>query len=120
MRKARGASDISKRSSFVDFGMGKNEGVYNPGRATHNILSDASMRRSSVEDLNAEGFGSLTTQAHQDVDGAGNWTNSKWAVVFKRSLSSSDSNDTQFSGGKTPMGIAIWNGGNKEEMVRRL
>ena len=109
-----GVQDISKRGTYVDFGMGKNEGVYNPGRATHNILSDASMRRSPVEDLNAEGFSTLTTQAHQDVDGEGNWNNNRWAVVFKRALKTNDSNDTQFSGGKAPMAIAIWNGGNKE------
>ena len=109
-----GVQDISKRGSMVDFGMGKNEGVYNPGRATHNILSDASMRRSPVEDLNAEGFSTLTTQAHQDVDGKGNWNNNRWTVVFKRALKTSDSNDTQFTAGKTPMAIAIWNGGNKE------
>jgi len=94
--------------------MGKNEGVFNPARATGNILSDASMRVSAVEDLNAEGFGSLTTQAHQDVQGKGNWENDRWAVVFKRSLTNSDQNDTQFKGGKTPMAIAIWNGQNKE------
>ena len=109
-----GVQDISKRGSMVDFGMGKNEGVFNPGRATHNMLSDASMRRSPVEDLNAEGFSTLTTQAHQDVDGAGNWSNSKWSVVFKRALKTKDSNDTQFTGSKTPMAIAIWNGQNKE------
>jgi len=112
--KNRGAADISKRATNIDFGMGKNEGNFNPGRATGNILSDAAMRVSSVEDLNAEGFSTLTTQAHQDVDGSGNWRNNRWAVVFKRSLSTSDQNDTQFSGGKTPMAIAIWNGGNKE------
>jgi len=112
--KNRGAGDISKRSTNIDFGMGQNEGVFNPGRATKNILSDASLRVSSVEDLNAEGFSTLTTQAHQDVDGDGNWRNNRWAVVFKRSLSTGDANDTQFKGGKTPMAIAIWNGGNKE------
>jgi hypothetical protein len=112
--KNRGAADISKRSTNIDFGMGQNEGVFNPGRATGNILSDAAMRVSAVEDLNAEGFSTLTTQAHQDVDGAGNWRNNRWAVVFKRSLSTSDQNDSQFSGSKTPMAIAIWNGGNKE------
>jgi len=112
--KNRGAGDISKRSTNIDFGMGQNEGVFNPGRATGNILSDASLRVSSVEDLNAEGFSTLTTQAHQDVDGNGNWRNNRWAVVFKRSLSTQDSNDTQFTGAKTPMAIAIWNGGNKE------
>ena len=109
-----GTGDISKRSTYVDFGMGKNEGVYNPGRATGNILSDAGMRVSPVEDLNAEGFSTLTTQAHQDVQGKGNWSNNRWSVVFKRSLTNSDENDTQFKGGKTPMAIAIWNGQNKE------
>ena len=114
LSKNRGAADISKRNSMLDWGMGKNEGAYNPGRYTGNILSDMSLRKSPVEDLNAEGFSTLTTQAHQDVDGAGNWNNNRWVVVFKRSLSTSDSNDTQFSGNKAPMGIAIWNGGNKE------
>ena len=112
--KNRGAGDISKRSTNIDFGMGQNEGVFNTGRATGNILSDAAMRVSSVEDLNAEGFSTLTTQAHQDVDGEGNWRNNRWAVVFKRALKTGDGNDTQFGGGKTPMAIAIWNGGNKE------
>ncbi len=112
--KDGGAGDISKRGSYVDFGMGKNEGVYNPGRATGNMLSDASMRVSPVEDLNAEGFSTLTTQAHQDVQGNGNWSNNRWSVVFKRSLTNSDANDTQFTGGKTPMAIAVWNGQNKE------
>jgi DMSO reductase family type II enzyme heme b subunit len=114
MRGERGASVIDKRSTFVDYGMGKNEGVYNPGRATGNILSDASKRVSPIEDLNAEGFSTLTTQAHQDVFGKGNWNNNRWTVVFKRSLTTKDENDTQFSGAKTPMAIAIWNGNNKE------
>jgi hypothetical protein len=112
--KNRGAGDISKRSTNIDFGMGQNEGVFNTGRATGNILSDARMRVSAVEDLNAEGFSTLTTQASQDVDGEGNWRNNRWAVVFKRALKTGDGNDTQFGGGKTPMAIAIWNGGNKE------
>ncbi|QPJ66749.1 MAG: nitrite oxidoreductase, gamma subunit [Candidatus Nitrohelix vancouverensis] len=113
-RANRGAGDISKRGTHVDFGMGKNEGVFNPGRATGNILSDASQRVSAVEDMNAEGFSTLTTQAHQDVQGKGNWENNRWAVVFTRSLTTSDANDTQFGGSKTPMAIAIWNGQNKE------
>ena len=113
-RKSQGAGNIAKRATNIDFGMGQNEGVFNPGRATGNILSDARMRVSAVEDLNAEGFSTLTTQAHQDVQGEGNWRNNRWAVVFKRALKTGDSNDTQFGGGKTPMAIAIWNGNNKE------
>ena len=112
--KGAGAGDITKRSTNIDFGMGKNEGVFNPGIATGNILSDAGMRKSAVEDLNAEGFSTLTTQASQDVGGEGNWRNNRWAVVFKRSLTTGDSNDAQLSGGKASMAIAIWNGQNKE------
>ncbi len=112
--KTQGAGNISKRNSYVDYGMGKNEGVFNPARATGNILADAAMRVSSVEDMNAEGFSTLTTQAHQDVDGNGNWSNNRWSVVFKRSLTTGDSNDSQFTSGKTPMAIAVWNGQNKE------
>ncbi|QPJ66845.1 MAG: nitrite oxidoreductase, gamma subunit [Candidatus Nitrohelix vancouverensis] len=110
----RGAGDISKRSTHYDSGMGKNEGVYNPGRATGNIMSDARKRVSAVEDMNAEGFSTLTTQAHQDVQGKGDWENNRWSVVFKRALTTSDANDTQFNGGKTPMAIAVWDGQNKE------
>jgi hypothetical protein len=112
--KQMGASDISKRGTYVDFGMGKNEGVFNAARTLKNILSDASLRVSPVEDLNAEGFSTLTTQAHQDVKGSGNWSNNRWSVVFKRSLTNGDANDTQFKTGKTPMAIAVWNGQNKE------
>ncbi len=105
---------VDQRQTFIDPGMGKNEGVYNPARATGNILADATMRISPIEDLNAEGFSTLTTQAHQDVVGSGNWSNNRWSVVFKRALTTSDANDTQFKGSKTPMGIAVWNGQNKE------
>jgi hypothetical protein len=110
----QGAGNISKRASHLDYGMGKNEGVFNPARATGNILADQSLRVSPVEDLNAEGFSTLTTQAHQDVLGAGNWSNNRWSVVFKRALSTGDSNDTQFSGSKAAIAIAVWNGQNKE------
>lgn len=104
----------SERQTFIDPGMGKNEGVYNPGRATGNILSDNTLRHSPVEDLNAEGFSTLTTQAEQNVDGYGNWSNSRWSVVFKRQLKTGDVNDTQFVAGKTAIAFAIWNGRNKE------
>ena len=110
----RQSSKISERHTHIDPGMGKNEGVFNPGRATGNILSDNTLRRSPVEDLNAEGFSTLTTQAHQDVDGSGNWSNHRWMVVFKRSLKTADPNDTQFVGKETPIAFAVWNGNNKE------
>lgn len=108
------SSKVSERHTYIDPGMGKNEGVFNPGRATGNIMSDNTLRRSPIEDLNAEGFSTLTTQSHQDVDGNGNWSNNRWMVVFKRSLKTEDPNDTQFTGKETSIAFAVWNGNNKE------
>jgi DMSO reductase family type II enzyme heme b subunit len=105
---------VSERRTHIDPGMGKNEGVFNPGRATGNILSDNTLRRSPVEDLNAEGFSTLTTQSHQNVDGSGNWSNHRWTVVFKRNLKTKDADDTQFTGKEAPIAFAVWNGNNKE------
>jgi DMSO reductase family type II enzyme heme b subunit len=74
---------------------------------------------SEAEDLNAEGFSTLTSQAHQDVMAKGKWSNNRWVVVYKRTLNTGDSNDTQFTGGKTPIAIAIWDGSNKERSAQK-
>ncbi|WKZ15638.1 MAG: hypothetical protein QY317_17240 [Candidatus Jettenia caeni] len=55
------------------------------GRAAHNLLSELS-RGMVVEDLNAEGFGTLTTQEHQDVNGCSKYKNGVWTVIMYRSL----------------------------------
>lgn len=107
---------IDKRTTFIDNGAGKDEGVYKTGAWAGNIFSDPTKRISPVEDLNAEGFGTLTTQAHQDVKGSGNWSNSEWSVVFIRSISDSDPNDVQFDkmGDYVPVAFAVWDGSNGE------
>lgn len=70
-------------------------------------------RASPVEDLNAEGFSTLTIQDEQNVQGKGMWKDKRWRVVFRRSLTDSDSGDAQFKGA-TQMAVAVWNGGNNE------
>lgn len=85
---------------------GNNLGFKN--KDTSERLSDP-----GVEDLNAEGFSTLTHQDHQDVKGKGTWTNNKWSLVFKRSLKTEDENDVQFEGSSL-MAVAVWNGSNKE------
>ena len=74
---------------------------------------DSSSPLSPVEDLNAEGFSTLTHQDEQNVSGKGLRTDSSWQVVFKRNLANHDEQDVQFAG-STPMAVAIWNGGNRE------
>ncbi|GJL77891.1 MAG: hypothetical protein NPINA01_08800 [Nitrospinaceae bacterium] len=70
-------------------------------------------RDSPVEDLNAEGFSTLTIQDEQNVQGKGVWKDNRWRVVFRRPLTNSDSADAQFKGA-TQMAVAVWNGANKE------
>ncbi len=98
----------------MEKGFGGNNESYNPGKVSGNIFADSSMRRSPIEDLNAEGFSTLTTQDQQDIDGTGKWRNNRWAVIFKRALVNNDENDSQFNSTRTPIAFAIWNGGNKE------
>jgi len=71
------------------------------------------MRDSSVMDLNAEGFSTLSSQEDQDVAGKAVWKDNVWRLVFKRSLKTADVNDVQIKHSLT-MAIAIWNGANRE------
>ena len=68
---------------------------------------------SPVDDMNAEGFSTLTAQEHQDVKGKGIRSENGWRVVFKRQLTNTNSGDIQFKK-STPMAIAAWNGSNRE------
>ena len=80
------------------------------GIAAGSLLS-LDNRGRSVEDLNAVGFGTLTSQEHQDVNGRGSWSNGKWDVIIYRPLVTSDENDVQFVPGmSTFLNMAVWNG----------
>src|SRR3989338_391884 len=47
-------------------------------------------RSSPVEDLNAAGPGTLTTQDRQDVSGRGIHSGGRWKVIFRRSVKTDD------------------------------
>ena len=87
-------------------------------KAVRQMTADAAQKDSDatlspVEDLNAEGFSTLTRQDEQNVSGRGLRTDKGWQVVFKRNRTNRDEHDVQFAG-STPMAVAIWNGGNRE------
>ena len=68
-------------------------------------------RSSPVEDLNAAGPGTLTTQDRQDVSGKGVHGSGRWKVIFLRSLKTDDEDDAQFWPGlKTWVNVAVWDG----------
>lgn len=82
------------------------------GWGAGNPMSDP-WRSTAVEDLNAEGFSTLTTQPpeNQNVKGSGFWVNGYWLVQFTRRLNSNDPNDARFvPGGKAPIAFAVWDG----------
>lgn len=90
----------------------------NPAKSGRSRRTDAlspavDARNSPVEDLNAEGFSTLTTQQNQSVQGKAHRTDNLWQVVFKRALTNSDDNDVQFKH-SVPMAVAVWNGDNRE------
>ena len=77
-------------------------------------------RASPVEELIAEGFGTLTTQQHQDARGKGIWKDGKWFVVLTRLLKSKDKQDPALDIGKrTSIAFALWEGGHKDVGARK-
>jgi len=83
---------------------------FNAGASAGNLISQA-RRSSAVEDLVAWGFGTITSQPHQDVVGFGAWKGGRWTVVMARPLVTPDEADVQFaSGGRTMVNFAVWDG----------
>lgn len=81
------------------------------GQMAGNLRSEP--RTSSVEDLNAVGFGSLTAQPPegQDVRGASAHRDGKWRVVFWRPLAGPDPNDVPLATARTfVIAFAVWDG----------
>ncbi|KMP12313.1 hypothetical protein UR09_01385 [Candidatus Nitromaritima sp. SCGC AAA799-A02] len=83
-----------------------------------NLLSLDPFRRSPVEELNAEGFGSLTVQSLEDqqVRGRGVWRDGRWRVVLIRDLATPGPRDVQF-GEKDSMlmAVALWDGSARDK-----
>ena len=102
----------AKRASPLDY----SELSYVPALSAGNLLARPK-RPSSVEDIIAGGFGTLTSQSlqGQNVQGFGEWTDGRWRVIFRRALSSEELEDVQFRRGKVySMALAAWDGANDE------
>ena len=67
-------------------------------------------RKTPIEELVAEGFGTLTTQAESVTTGRGVHADGAWHVVFTRPLRTADGNDYQFAG-PGAFALSVWDGG---------
>jgi hypothetical protein len=93
--------------------------VYLVGLSAGNPLSNET-RTTPVEDLNSTGFGTLTSQANQDVQGRGVWKDGKWYVVFSRALSNADKSDIQLKPSQTTaVAFAVWDGAENQVGARK-
>lgn len=93
------------------------------GGETNPVDSLNPFREVPVEELNAEGFGTLTPQplTKQNVNGNGVWKDGKWKVVFKRVIESTNKWDMDFIGNKGPVLIAfaVWDGAHSDRNGRK-
>ncbi len=68
-------------------------------------------RSQPVEELVAEGWGTLTHQPQSATEGKGAWVRDTWAVVFTRPLSTDDPLDYAIEPGKSgQIVLAVWQG----------
>jgi len=86
---------------------------YFPGLAAGNPVSKLH-RRWPVEELHAEGFGSLADHSWQDARGKGVWKDGRWSVVLAIPREVPDrANPHLLSGQNTLVAFAVWDGGSQ-------
>lgn len=97
--------------TYVDYYQQADDPLYLTALAAGNPLAQRD-RTSPVENLLAEGFGTLTHAPVQDVGGAGEWRDGHWRALFSRPLQSSGEGYTPFTiGSATAVAFAVWDGG---------
>jgi HAMP domain-containing protein len=83
--------------------------LYYPGRAAGNPLSELD-RRTSIEEIVAEGFGSVTVLPEQHARGFGVRDGDRWMVAVGLRLVRGASGDTLVPGSVWPVSFAVWLG----------
>lgn len=84
-----------------------------PARVVGNPFADAGA--GAVQNLIAEGFGTLSPADDQRVEGHGEYDDKTWSVVYARELESEAPDQPAFVDGEdTDMAFAVWDGDNDD------
>jgi mono/diheme cytochrome c family protein len=78
---------------------------------------------SAVEELNAEGFGTITPQRpeNQDIQGYGEWKDGEWTVVFLREMEALSKWDVDFTSKSAILAaFAVWDGEKEDRNGRKV
>jgi DMSO reductase family type II enzyme heme b subunit len=93
--------------------------AYQGAASLGNPMSER-QRTSSVQDLMAEGFGSLTPRTTQAAAGKGAHDGKRWHVVITRPLAAvGESAASLAPGTQTHVSFAVWNGSHREVGARK-
>jgi hypothetical protein len=91
---------------------------YYPGRAVGNPLS-AATRSSPVEEIVAEGFGSVTALPAQRARGKGVHGNDRWRVALGLLMRRGAAGDPILAGSSWPVAFAVWLGSRGNRGARK-
>lgn len=115
LARYRGVEDRYPAAAVDDGSAMRNDLLFLTARAAGNPM--ALPRRSAVENLNAAGLGTLTSQPPeaQVVKGQGRWADGRWQVVIVRALRTGNPRDAQFEPGLTTrVAFAVWDGAQRD------
>lgn len=104
--------------TFADYEKAKAT-MWLPGLHAGNPLSVAK-RTTPVEKLIARGFGTATTQATQDAQGAGVWRDGHWSVVVAKARTATDDGELTIKRGpEYGVALAVWSGAENDGGSRK-
>lgn len=93
------------------------------GIMSNPVASLNTTKENAVEELNAEGFGTITPQPgdNQNVEGYGEWKDGVWTVVFLRDMPKTGKWDVNFIR-KDPVlvAFAVWDGVKEDRNGRKV
>jgi hypothetical protein len=92
--------------------------LYYPGRAVGNPLSEA-RRTTSIEEMVAEGFGTVTVLPEQRARGRGVYDGSRWRVSLGFPMARGVSGAPIEPGSRWPVAFAVWAGSKGNRGARK-
>lgn len=91
---------------------------YYPAQAAGNAMA-LRQRTSPIEELVAEGFGTITSQSEQRAEGSGVFSGSRWEVVLVIPMAGKENQASLKPGDHTSVAVAVWNGGKGDRGARK-
>lgn len=109
---ADGFSTLQDRypDTYTDGYQNGDDPLYKPALFLGNPVAQRDLD-TPIENLVAESFGTLTSDAVQDVQGVGVWQDGRWRALFVRQFEPADTGLARFAEGETTsVAFAVWDG----------